>query len=221
MKTDRPRRYPTALMLAALSLAGCAEGQESAPESRQQAAAVQRAEPRPAPSPATATASVPSTTPVLTSDGYGPLRIGMSLAEVTAAYGPKANADSVGGPDPAQCDQFHPARAPEGMLVMLENGRLTRITLIRESRIKTDRGIGLGDTSAAVLAAYGTAARVSPHKYVDAPASYITVWTRNAPAAESAVPPSARGLVFEIDARERVNFIHGGGPSIQYVEGCL
>lgn len=35
----------------------------------------------------------------------------------------------MGGPDPEACDQFRPERAPEGMLLMVEDGRLTRISL--------------------------------------------------------------------------------------------
>ena len=40
----------------------------------------------------------------------------------------------VGGAEPETCDQFHPARAPEGLLVMIENGVLTRITLAAPAR---------------------------------------------------------------------------------------
>ena len=112
--------------------------------------------------------------PVFTSDGYGPLRIGMTRAAAVAALGEDRNPDAVGGPDPQACDEFTPARAPEGLLVMIERGRLTRISLVREARVKTDRGLTLATPAAAVRTAYGPALRAEPHKYEDAPAQYLT-----------------------------------------------
>ncbi|MGV9007036.1 MAG: hypothetical protein ACOH1H_09905 [Brevundimonas sp.] len=176
----------------------------------------------PAPAPA---APAPKSPPIpaapaptanrLTAEGFGPLRIGMTRAEVVAAMGEDANPDAVGGPDPATCDMFRPTRAPDGLLVMIENGVLTSIHLGRNTVVDTDRGLRIGDTAAAVKLAYGSAARISPHKYVDAPAEYITVWTT---ADDSG--PAARGLRYEIGADGRVQGIAVGGSSIEYVEGC-
>ncbi len=177
----------------------------------------------PAPETPVAEAPPPAVAPssdVITSQGWGPLKIGMTLDEVTAAAGADSNPDDVGGPEPEFCDQFRPADAPEGVLVMIEEGKLTRISLIELSTVKTDKGLGLGDTAAAVKAAYGANAIASPHKYQDAPAEYITVWDggpRTEPYVQDA---AARGLVYEIDGTGKVGAIHAGGPSIQYVEGC-
>lgn len=147
--------------------------------------------------------------------GWGPLRIGMTRAQVIAAAGPDANPNAVGGADPQSCDQFRPRSAPEGLLVMVERDTLTRISISRNARVKTDAGLGLGDSSAAVMRHYGSRANVTPHKYVAAPAKYITVWTRGQPPAAT-----ARGIVYEVGENDRVSQIHAGGPSIQYVEGC-
>jgi hypothetical protein len=159
--------------------------------------------------------------PVLTAEGFGPLRIGMSRAEVVAAMGEDAHPEAVGGPEPEACDEFFPARAPEGLLVMIEEGRLTRISLVRGSKVKTDRGLHLGATAAAVRAAYGPALREGPHKYEPAPAAYLTAWTKDAPRDESSqVPAEARGVVYEVGTNGAVQAIIAGGPSILYVEGC-
>ena len=164
--------------------------------------------------------TTPTPTPVdanaLTAEGWGPLRIGMTLAEITAALGPDADPNAVGGADPATCDQFRPERAPEGMLLMTEQGKLSRISLIRNSTLKTDRGFGLGDSAAAIKAAYGTAATASPHKYQEAPAEYIAAWSTPPGGAAG----TERGVVYEIGGDGKVIAIHAGGPSIQYVEGC-
>lgn len=162
------------------------------------------------------TVSTTASRQTLTAEGWGPLRIGMSRAEVVAAAGEDANPNAVGGPDPESCDQFRPQSAPQGLLVMVERDTLTRISLSRDVKVATDAGFAVGDSATAVERHYGTRAVVTPHKYREAPARYVTTWSSGRPPA-----PSARGIVYEIDADGRVMHIHAGGPSIQYVEGCL
>ena len=175
------------------------------------------AEPTP---PAADPAPEAATGPNLTGEGWEALRIGMTRAEITDALGEDANPNAVGGPDPESCDQFRPERAPEGMLLMVQNDRLTRISLSDESDITTDKGLRVGDTAERVKAAYGGQAQVTPHKYQNAPAEYITVWSRG--GGEGYVEDeTARGIVYEIGSDGTVMAIHAGGPSIQYVEGCL
>jgi hypothetical protein len=156
----------------------------------------------------------------LSAQGWGPLRIGMTRAEVVAALGEDANPDAVGGPDPESCDQFRPERAPENLLLMLEQGVLTRISVSDGSDLETDRGFGVGDSAADIKAAYGDAAQVSPHKYSEAPAEYITVWSDGPSDEPYREDADARGVVYEIGNDGNVSMIHVGGPSIQYVEGC-
>ncbi len=196
------------LAALAIALAACS-GETPAPADTTTAAPAADATPSPA-----------TTEPTLTSTGWGPLKIGMTLAEVTAAAGPDSNPDDVGGPEPEYCDQFRPANAPEGLLVMIEQGKLTRISLIELSPLKTDKGLGIGDTAAAVKAAYGAAAQTGPHKYQDPPAEYITIWDSGPRAEPYVQDEAARGLVYEIDGTGKVGAIHAGGPSIQLVEGC-
>ena len=152
---------------------------------------------------------------LLTPDGWGPLRIGMTRAEVVSAAGEDANPNAVGGPEPEQCDEFRPRNAPEGLLVMIERGVLTRISVSRNSAIETPEGFGVGDSAAAIIAAYGSRARVDLHKYSDPPAKYITVW------GGSPTQTDRRGIRYEIDATDRVAHLRVGAQSIEYVEGCL
>jgi hypothetical protein len=181
--------------------------------------------PAPAPSadPAPSTPAPAPTPPpagnVLTANGFGPLRIGMTRAEVEAALGPDANPNAVGGPDPASCDTFHPTRAPEGLTVMVEQGVLTSIWLDNGATIKTDRGFGVGDEASAIKAAYGPTATVTPHKYSAPPAEYITTWSVGG-GAGYVENPAARGIAYHISVDGRAEHVAAGGPSIQYVEGC-
>lgn len=151
---------------------------------------------------------------LLTPDGWGPLRIGMTLDEVVAAAGPDANPDAVGGPVPGECDEFRPLQAPEGVLVMVENAVLTRISITRDNGIATPAGIRVGDPADRVLQAYGDRVQLDPHKYVEPPAAYLTVW-RDGGGGQP------RGTRYEVDSEGRVSFLRGGSSSIEYVEGCL
>jgi hypothetical protein len=201
-----------AIVALALLLAGCGGRQENAAAGSNAAAAASTKAPTPAPAPAQ---------PVLTAEGFGPLRIGMTRAELVAALGEDSDPGAVGGPEPESCDEFRPARAPEGLLAMIELGRLTRISLGDGAKVKTDRGLGVGDTAAAVRSAYGNALRTGPHKYESAPAEYLTVWAKDGPKDEkSEVPARARGIVYEVGGEGIVQAVSAGGPSILYVEGC-
>lgn len=201
----------------ALLLSGC--GGESGGGSENDSAPVDRAFGPPATGPK---APAPEAArPVATAEGFGPLRIGMSRAEVVKALGEDSDPAAVGGPDPESCDMFRPQRAPEGMLVMIEEGRLISLSLIEGSKVRTDRGLGLGATAAEVRSVYGKALQAGPHKYEEAPAEYLTVWAKDGPGGdEYAAAPTARGIRYEVGAKGRVQAIHAGGPSIQYVEGC-
>jgi hypothetical protein len=161
----------------------------------------------------------PAPANTLTAQGWGPLRIGMTRAEIETALGADANPGAVGGPDPESCDLFRPAGAPEGLMVMVERGVLTSLWLDRGAALKTDRGFGVGDEAAAIKAAYGAAAQVSPHKYSPAPAEYVTVWSE-AGGPGYVQDATARGISYHIGTDGRVEHVAAGGPSIQYVEGC-
>jgi hypothetical protein len=198
-------------LLSALAFAACSPAsQEPTVSALEDPAATQ--------TPAPAATATPND--ALTADGWGPLKIGMTLAEVTTALGPDANPDAVGGPDPESCDEFRPERAPEGILVMIQEGKLTRISLVELSPVKTDKGLGIGDTAEAVKLAYGDAAKATPHKYQDKPAEYITAWAGGPRSEPYVEDEAARGIVYEVDGTGKVGAVHAGGPSIQYVEGC-
>lgn len=187
-------------------------------------AACDNAQPTPAPETGPKTDAASQPTPaadpnILTAQGIGPVRIGMSLDELTAAWGPDSQPEAVGGAEPETCDQFHPERAPDGVMIMTQQGKLTRISLIRDSQVKTKGGFGLGDTGLAVKQAFGGRVVAQPAKYEPAPAEDLFVWAHGG-STSYVQDPAARGVRYEVDATGKITAIHAGDPSIQLVEGC-
>lgn len=158
---------------------------------------------------------------LLTAEGWGPLRIGMTREEVTAAVGGKADPEAMGGPEPELCEQYQPADTPEGLYVMIEEDRLVRVTLAGDTEVRTAEGITVGDSAEQVRAAYGDSLRATPHTYVDPPGEYLTNWTTGDIGENGTSDENARGIRYEVGEDGTVQLIHAGGPAIQYVEGCL
>jgi len=186
------------LTSAVLALAACGAQQPAAPR---------------APPPA----STPSAAATLSREGLGPVRIRMTAAEVAALWGEDADTGAVGGPDPATCDEFHPVRAPQGVNVMIQDGVLTRISLVRDSPVKAEHGLGLGDTAEAVRAAYRGGLVARPHKYEPAPAEDLIIGGRGGDQPQAT---EYRAIRYEIGTDGRVKIIHAGTAAVELVEGC-
>jgi len=150
-----------------------------------------------------------SATP-LTPDGWGQVRIGMSEAEAVRRFRLKVPSSDDGVSSPACRELTFPEGGPD-LVLMAEDGKITRISAFSGSTTKTDRGFGLGAREADIRRAYGPSLEVGPHKYDDPPAHYLTAWTVK----------GSRGVRYETNQQGVVTTIHAGGPSITYVEGCL
>lgn len=167
--------------LAALLLAGC--GSEPAAD---------RAEPEPAdgavvageqaatePGPATPVQASPQT---LTLEGYG----GLTIGKPVPAGSPWA---ARGAQIPGGCTTISAPDWP-GAYAIVEENVVRRITVSDDSKAKLLEGIGPGSTEAQVRKAFPSFV-AEPHKYVDAPAKYLTQ-PGNAPACASRSTPRAR-----------------------------
>ena len=189
----------TALALALL--AGCSSGTVDenavrAPENAAQNSVV--------PSPSASPAPMPTgSTKVLGLEGLGDLRIGAPVPEGSSWAERGAQAS----------DACHIVTSPlyPGVNAIVTGGKVRRITLGQRSDVKLAEGIGVGAREADVQKWFA-GFRTEPHKYVSAPAKYLT-----APNAASGDP----ALRFEIGADEKVSMIHVGAmPELAYVEGC-
>ena len=144
----------------------------------------------------------------VTVDGLGPVRIGMTRQQVESALHTRLKGEAI--EDEKACVEMVPAGRDQGLWFMFEDYKLTRISIGQPSRVTTLRRIGIGASAADVRRAYGRALKADAHKYEGPPAEYLTYWT----------VPGKRGVRFETDGKRRVQSIHAGTSSIEYVEGC-
>jgi hypothetical protein len=191
---------PTSLLLC---LAACsskpADAPDAVPASNETAAAAST----PAVSPPPAQAGAPPAANVLTLEGLGALRIGQAVP-AGSGWAERGAQISDG------CRTVTSPKVP-GVYAIVEGGKVRRITLGRGSNAKLVEGVGVGASMAELRAAFA-GFRAEPHKYLEAPATYLTA--PNAPSGDSA-------LRFEIGADGKVSLIHVGTmPVLGYVEGC-
>jgi hypothetical protein len=157
---------------------------------------------------AAAAAAAPPPQWRLTVDGLGPVRIGMTRKQVEAALHTRLKGEPI--EDEKSCIEMVPVGRDQGLWFMFEEYKLTRISIGQPSRVTTAKGIGVGASADQVKRAYGRRLKIEPHHYEDRPAEYLTYWT----------VPGKRGVRFETDGKRRVQTIHAGTSSIEYVEGC-
>lgn len=142
----------------------------------------------------------------ITTAGYGPAKIGMSVAEASAALGMALVSD--GPVDDPECHYLRPEPAVEGLWFMVSNDRVVRIE-VNAPGIRTKSGLGVGDSEARVKEMLPSV-EVTPHKYVAPDGSYLTIWTADHAAA----------VRFETLQGKVTSFYAGRVPEVEFVEGC-
>ena len=198
----RGMRLSRAAPALALILAACSQAPETTPGGDETSAVATAGTASPTPAGATAPAPKVSAN-VLTLEGLGALRVGQAVP-----------ADSGWAERGAQIsDTCRTVTAPAvpGVYAIVEGGKVRRISVGDRSDVKLIEGIGVGASEAQVNAAFA-GFRAEPHKYVEAPAKYLT-----APNVSGGDP----ALRFEIGADGKVSQVHvGTAPQLGYVEGC-
>jgi hypothetical protein len=177
--------------VAVVLVCGCTSERGRPSDSQSTADSVPAQSTEPAPNGWTATAG-----------RIGPIEIGMTRRDAESALG----APLVGPADAATCLYVRPSRGPDGVLVMLVDGRVARVD-VRQAGISTDAGIQVGDREARVREAYGERLTSSPHKYTSG--HYLAV-----------APDAIHQLVFETDGERVTRYRLGRLPEVEWVEGC-
>jgi hypothetical protein len=140
-------------------------------------------------------------------DRVGPIRIGMSPAELSSLL--RQRFQMPADPRERACVYVQVDR-PKGLLLMFVDGRLARID-VTSREFPTTEGARVGDAEEQVKRLYGTRLRVTPHHYTGPEGHYLTV-----PADRGRL-----GLRFETYQGRVSMFYVGKFPQIEYVEQCL
>ena len=141
--------------------------------------------------------------------GYGPVQVGMTLAEAARAAGRTFGEPQMGA---EECDYFlfadDSVRGSAHFMVV--NGQIARVD-VNDSTISTAEGARIGDTEQRIMALYPNRVTVQPHKYTDG--HYLVV----APATPA---DSGRTIIFETDGQTVTTYRAGRMPEVEFVEGC-
>ncbi|MCW5649784.1 MAG: hypothetical protein KIS62_08570 [Ramlibacter sp.] len=130
----------------------------------------------------------------------------MTAAEAAGLLGTRLKTFEDRPLDPS-CDHLYPAKGFEGLVLMVQNGKISRVTTTNP-HVQTLSGIKVGDTTARLKLVFGNRLEIEPHKY-DEHGAYYFVWERG----------RHYGVKFEIGG-DRVSEIYAGDETIRYVEGC-
>lgn len=142
---------------------------------------------------------------IVTEEGIGPVRAGMTFAEANTALGGRFEAPDTAD---AECDYAGIVGAEEVSFLVSE-GRIAAVS-VRDTLVATSLGARVGDAETRVRALYPTAS-IRPHEYADG--NYLTIMPR-------APRDTLSAIRFETN-RGRVTDIHAGRrPHVLYIEGC-
>jgi hypothetical protein len=159
----------------------------------------------PAPKESTSPDSVASWT--VDERGIGPVRAGMTLAELSKAAGetlrPAYDINET-------CDYVSPKFLPKGVSVMILEDSVGRVD-VTEKGVRTKEGVGIGDAESRVLSVYGPRAQVQPHKYTGPTGHYVIIEQPG---------DTLHRIVFETDGKVVERYHAGRRPAVDLVEGC-
>jgi hypothetical protein len=143
---------------------------------------------------------------VLGPGGLGPIKLGMSIAQLANQLGEPLTEPS--DPEERSCWYVESAKHPD-VRFMIEDGRLRRID-VQSTRVAALGAIHVGDSEQAVKRRFGTSIVQTPHHYGGPKDHYLTVRLNRSTA-----------IRFETTDGKVDLFYLGGLEQVQYVEGCL
>ncbi|HEX6940214.1 MAG TPA: hypothetical protein VF158_12440 [Longimicrobiales bacterium] len=143
---------------------------------------------------------------VVTAEGVGPVRVGMTTEDVSVVLGGAIDAPD----DLGDCGYISPPGLPDGVAVMVVDGRVVRVE-VRAGDIATAEGARIGSTEREIHALYPGRVEVRPHKYT---AGQYLIVTPAGPAGED------YRIVFETDGRVVERYRAGALPFVEWVEAC-
>ena len=212
----------TACVIVVVLAAGCGDGDggdASAPDTTTTTGAAQSS------STATTTTAVPEKDLTATSrvrlDGIGPIVMGMTLDEATAAVGRTVAVvpeSFINDEDTDTCGFAAVEGGPEGMRFMVNRDRpgeewtIVRLDVGGESSVSTGAGIKVGSSEDDVKRAYEQRIKTEPHQYTaDEGGHYMILDVDGA---------GGMRLLFETDGEKVLTYRSGFEGAVDAPEGC-
>ncbi len=156
-----------------------------------------------------ATLSPQPTAPwIARADGVGAVRVGMRVGPTARLLNATARTERI-EPDES-CGQAFLSTAPTGVSFMVEGDTIVRVD-IDSVGVKTEAGVGVGDTEADVRTRYKKLAKISAHPYEGPKGHYITV--------DRAGDRRYR-MIFETNGKIVTRYRVGRRDAVDLIEGC-
>jgi len=143
---------------------------------------------------------------VIRDDGAGPVKIGMTLSQLSTVLHERFPLPAEG--DPQSCFYVSPKRHPH-IAFMILDWRLVRID-VNDAGIFTSASVQVGDSEAHALQVYGSKLKVEPHQYMGPEGHYLTVRSSN----------NRYGIRFETFKGKITVFYAGQFDALQFAVGC-
>jgi hypothetical protein len=189
------------LLVGLLAAGGCSLGSDASRDTSAPGATIRD-------SGAGSLAFVESRPLTVTERGIGPIRVGMTVGNASAAVDGALYMRK--DADKHECDYVRWRGGPKGVEVMISSGRIARID-VDTAGIATAEGAHVGNTEEEVMAMYVGRVSVTPHKYTDG--HYLTITPVNP-------DDSLYRIVFETKNGLITRYRAGRLPQVEYVEGC-
>jgi hypothetical protein len=189
------------LLVGLLAAGGCSHGTDASRDTSALRASVRD-------SGAGSLAFVESRPLTVTERGIGPILVGMTVANASAAV--DGALDVRKNAEQHECDYVRWRGGPKGVEVMVSRGRIARID-VDTAGIATAEGAHVGDTEEEVMAMYVGRVSVTAHKYTDG--HYLTITPVNP-------DDTLHRIVFETKNGLITRYRAGRLPQVEYVEGC-
>ncbi len=152
-------------------------------------------------------------------DGIGPVEIGMTLEEASAAVGRNVvvKENSLLADEESTCGFAEVEGGPAGLSFMVlrddpaAEWRIYRVDVYETSRIATGGGVRIGATEDEVKKVYGGQLKTEPHEYTGPEGHYLVLDVDG---------EGGYMLLFETDGTKVLRFRSGNDAAVRAPEGC-
>ncbi|BAZ14595.1 hypothetical protein NIES4071_64390 [Calothrix sp. NIES-4071] len=145
-------------------------------------------------------------------DGFGGAKVGMTVKKAQSATGTRLVSLSGAPIESKGCFYVKPEKVPTGVEFMLTDGLISRVDVVKNTKIQTVSGAKIGDTETRIKSFYPGQITVTPHKYIKG-GHYLTFTPKESKYKNYRI-------VFETDGKRVTQYRAGRLPEVENVERC-